>query len=156
MSKSKKKKKETDVIIVGGGIAGCVLAFHLANARLKVKVFEKQSRNEIDHDWCDSVEKEAFSYSGIPAPKGKERKRDRDHLAILSPDLESMIHLSHYDYWIVDRKLFLERLVELAEKAGAELQFETEIGEAMGRGQWVGGFKKEDGSIENARLVIDC
>ncbi|MCE7743209.1 MAG: NAD(P)/FAD-dependent oxidoreductase [Candidatus Heimdallarchaeota archaeon] len=156
MPKSKKKKKEIDVIIVGGGIAGCVLAFHLANARLKVKVFEKQSRNEIEHDWCDSIEKKAFSYSGIPAPKGEERKRDRDHLAVLSPNLESIIHLSHYDYWIVDRKLFLERLVKSAEKAGAEFLFETEIIEPMGRGQWVVGVKKKDGSIENAQLVVDC
>ena len=156
MSKSKKKKKETDVIIVGGGIAGCVLAFHLANARLKVKVFEKQSRDYVQHDWCDSIEKEAFSFSGIPAPKGKERRKDRNHLAILTPDLEHIVHLDFYNYWIVDRKLFQERLYELAEKAGAEFIFNTEIVEPIGRGQWVVGVKKKEGEIENAHLVIDC
>lgn len=156
MSKTKKKKKETDVIIVGGGIAGCVLAFHLANARLKVKVFEKNPKNYISHDWCDSIEKEAFSYSGIPAPKDKERREDRDHLAILSPDLQHSIHLNFYNYWIVDRKIFQERLYSLAEKAGAEFIFETEVVEPIGRGQWVVGVKKKDGEIENARLIIDC
>ncbi len=153
---SKKKKKSIDVIIVGGGIAGCVLAFHLSNANLKVKVFERRSRKNVGHDWCDSIEKEAFSYAGIPPPKGKERKKDRNHLAILSPNLESIVHLKYYNYWIVDRKLFQERLYELAEKAGAEFQFETEIIEPMGRGQWVVGVKKKDGSIEDARLIIDC
>ncbi len=151
-----KKSKDTDVIIVGGGIAGCVLAFHLANARLKVKVFEKLPKDKLGHDWCDSVEKEAFSYSGIPAPKGKERRMDREHLAILSPDLESVVQLVHYNYWIVDRKLLQERLLSLAEKAGAEFYFETEIIEPMGRGQWVVGVKKKGGEIENARLVVDC
>jgi len=157
MSKSKKKKQnDTDVIIVGGGIAGCVLAFHLSNARFKVKVFEKNPRHHKYHNWCDSVEKEAFSYSGIPSPKGVERKNDRDHLAILSPDLENIVHLDYYNYWIVDRKLLEERILKLAEKAGAEFIFDTEIVEPIGRGQWVVGVKKKDDSIETARLVIDC
>jgi len=156
MSKRKGKTKPTDVIIVGSGIAGCVLAFHLANARLKVKVFEKKARKNLGHDWCDSVEKEAFAYAGIPAPKGNERKNDRDHLAIITPDLKKIIHLDYYNYWIVDRKLYQERLVQMAEKAGAEFFFETEIAEPIGKGQWLVGVKKKDGEIENARLVLDC
>ena len=43
MSKKKKKtqSKPTDVIIVGAGIAGSVLAFHLATAkRVNVKYFQ--------------------------------------------------------------------------------------------------------------------
>ena len=90
---SKKKEKSYDVIIVGAGIAGCVLAFHLANAKIKVKVIEKKSEVSIGEDWCDSIEKNAFAYAGIPAPKGKEVRDNRDHLAILSPDLNTIIHL---------------------------------------------------------------
>ena len=156
MSKSKKTKKDTDVIIVGAGIAGCVLAFHLANAELKVKVFERNSRDYHSHDWCDSVEKDAFSYSGIPAPKGKERRKDRSHLAIITPDLEHIVHLDYYNYWIVDRTLFQERLYKLAEKAGVEFVFDTEIVDAVGRDAWVVGVKKKDGNIETARLIADC
>ena len=154
--KGKPKPRPTDVIIVGSGIAGCVLAFHLANARLKVKVFEKKARKNLGHDWCDSVEKKAFAYAGIPAPKGKERKNDRDHLAIITPSFEKIVHLGFYNYWIVDRKLYQERLVKMAEKAGAEFFFETEIVEPIGKGQWVIGVRKKDGVIENSRIVVDC
>ena len=154
--KGKSKSKPTDVIIVGSGIAGCVLAFHLANARLKVKVFEKKARKNLGHDWCDSVEKEAFTYANIPAPKGKERKNDRDHLAIIAPNFEKIVHLGFYNYWIVDRKLFQERLVQMAEKAGVEFFFETEIVEPIGKGQWLIGVRKKDGETENARIVVDC
>ncbi|NPD88890.1 MAG: NAD(P)/FAD-dependent oxidoreductase [Asgard group archaeon] len=156
MSKKKPKPKPNDVIIVGAGIAGCVLAFHLATADRKVIVFEKKTREEMGPDWCDSVEKEAFSFSGIPPPKGKEKKAERDHAAILSPDFSKIIHLDSYNQWIVDRKLLHERLVGMAEKAGAEFVFETEIVEPMGKGQWVVGVKKKDGKVENARLIVDC
>ena len=156
MSKKKQKEKPTDVIIVGAGIAGNVLAFHLANARFKVKVFEKLKRDEIGHDWCDSIEKQAFEYAKIPLPKGKEKRNDRDHLVILSPNFKKQVHLDYYDYLIVDRKLFLERLISMAEKAGAEFNFGVEIVEPMGRGQWVVGVKTKEEKIENARIVIDC
>ncbi|OLS31372.1 MAG: Digeranylgeranylglycerophospholipid reductase [Candidatus Heimdallarchaeota archaeon AB_125] len=156
MSKKKQKEKPTDVIIVGAGIAGCVLAFHLSNARFKVKVFEKSERKDLGHDWCDSVEKKAFAYASIPPPKGKEKKKEVDHLVILSPNFNKVIHLDYYDYWIVDRKLYHERLVTMAEKAGAEFNFGVEIVEPMGRGQWVVGVKTNSDKIENARIVIDC
>ena len=153
---SKKKQESIDVIIVGAGIAGCVLAFHLANAKLKVIVFERDSKEKIGHDWSDSVEKKAFSFAGIPPPKGNEKKEDRDHLAIISPDFGKIVHLGFYDYWITDRVLFRNRLLEMAEKAGASFQFNTEITEPIGKGQWVIGVKKEDGKTVNARIVVDC
>lgn len=156
MSKKKPKLKPNDVIIVGAGIAGCILAFHLATANRKVIVFEKKTREDIGKDWCDSIEKEAFSYAGIPPPKGKEKKADKEHAAIISPDFGTIIHLDSYNQWIVDRKLLQERLVGMAEKAGAKFNFETEIIEPMGKGQWVVGVKKKNGKIENASLIIDC
>ncbi len=156
MSKTKQKEKPTDVIIVGAGIAGTVLAFHLANARFKVKVFEKNKREDLGHDWCDSIEKDAFEFAKIPLPKSKEKREDRDHLVILSPDFKKQIHLDYYNYIIVDRLLFQERLISMAEKAGAEVNFGVEIVEPMGRGQWVVGVKTKEEKIENARIVIDC
>jgi flavin-dependent dehydrogenase len=156
MSKRKPKPKPNDVIIVGAGIAGCVLAFHLANAKQKVVVFEKKSRENIGKDWCDSVEKEAFSYAGIPPPIGEEKKADRDYAAIISPDFGSIIHLDDYKHWIVDRKLLQERLISIAEKAGVKFFFDTEIVEPIGKGQWVVGVKKKNGKIENGRLIVDC
>ncbi|MEE9410915.1 MAG: NAD(P)/FAD-dependent oxidoreductase [Candidatus Heimdallarchaeota archaeon] len=153
---SKKEERIDDVIIVGAGIAGCVLAFHLANANLKVKVFEKKPREKLGHDWCDSIEKKAFTTAGIPPPKGEERKKERDYAAIISPDFGKIIQLGFYDYYITDRKLFQERLIKIAEKAGASFLFETEIVEPMGKGQWVIGVKKKDGKTENARLIVDC
>ena len=156
MSKKESKPKPNDVIIVGAGIAGCVLAFHLATANRKVVVFEKKSKEDLGKDWCDSIEKEAFSYAGIPPPKGKEKRADRDQAAIISPDFGKIIHLNAYNCWIVDRKLLQQRLLSMAEKAGARFYFDTEIVEPMGKGQWVVGVKKKNGKIENASLVIDC
>ncbi len=152
----KKKEKDYDVIIVGAGIAGCVLGFHLANARIKVKVIEKKSEDNLFEDWCDSIEKKAFAFAGIQAPKGDEIREERDHLAILTPDLQTTIHLGYYDYWIVDRKLFHQRLLSDAEKAGCEFVFETEIVEPMGKGMWVIGVKTKEGIIHNARMIVDC
>ncbi|MCK4844673.1 MAG: NAD(P)/FAD-dependent oxidoreductase [Candidatus Heimdallarchaeota archaeon] len=152
----KKQEQKRDVIIVGAGIAGCVLAFHLATAGLKVTIYEKSAKDNIGHDWCDSIEKKAFQLAGILAPKGEEKRANRDHLVILSPDLLSKIHLSYYDYWIVDRKLFQKRLLYCAEKAGAEFCFNTEIVEPVGKGMWVIGVKKLDGEIVTAKLVVDC
>ncbi len=153
---SKKKQESIDVIIVGAGIAGCVLAFHLANANLKVTVFERNTRDNIGQDWSDSVEKKAFSFAGIPPPKGEEKKADRDHLAIISPDFGKIVHLGFYDYWITDRMLFQKRLLKMAEKAGAIFKFNTEITEPIGKGQWVVGVKKKDGKTFNARIIVDC
>ncbi|MHA1418670.1 MAG: NAD(P)/FAD-dependent oxidoreductase [Candidatus Heimdallarchaeaceae archaeon] len=153
---TKKKEKNYDVIIVGAGIAGCVLGFHLANARIKVKVIEKKNRDNLAQDCCDSIEKKAFAYAGIQAPKGDEIRDERDHLAIITPDLQTIIHLGYYDYWIIDRKLFHQRLLSNAEKAGCEFIFDTEIVEPMGKGMWVVGVKTKEGIIHNARMIVDC
>ncbi|MHA1692864.1 MAG: NAD(P)/FAD-dependent oxidoreductase [Candidatus Heimdallarchaeaceae archaeon] len=153
---TKKKEKNYDVIIVGAGIAGCVLGFHLANARIKVKVIEKKNRDNLAQDCCDSIEKKAFAYAGIQAPKGDEIRDERDHLAIITPDLQTIIHLRYYDYWIIDRKLFHQRLLSNAEKAGCEFIFDTEIVEPMGKGMWVVGVKTKEGIIHNARMIVDC
>ena len=152
----KKKEKNYDVIIVGAGIAGCILGFHLANARIKVKVIEKKNRDNLAQDCCDSIEKKAFAYAGIQAPKEDEIRDERDHLAIITPDLQTIIHLGYYDYWIVDRKLFHQRLLSNAEKAGCEFTFNTEIVEPMGKGMWVVGVKTKEGIIHNARMIVDC
>ena len=43
---SRKQEMKKDVIIVGAGISGCVLAFHLANTGLKVTVYDKKERED--------------------------------------------------------------------------------------------------------------
>lgn len=155
-----KNKKQEDlskkVIVVGAGIAGCVFSFHLAVAGYKVEIFEAKKREEIGHDWSDSVEKEAFKIAGIPPPKNPEKKDEIDHLVILSPNLETAIHLDYYNYWIVDRQLLLERLISLAEKQGVIFHFNTRVVEPIGKGMWVVGIKTAEGEIHRAKLVVDC
>ncbi|MHA1303667.1 MAG: NAD(P)/FAD-dependent oxidoreductase [Candidatus Heimdallarchaeaceae archaeon] len=152
----KAKKNTTDIIIVGAGIAGTVLAFHLATAGKKVKVFEKKKYEDLGEDWCDSINKEAFEYAKIPFPEGEEKKSDISYLSILSPDLKYKVDLGFYNYLIVDRAQYQKRLIKLAQKAGAVFEFETEIIEPIGKGQWVVGVKKKNDEIEHAKVVVDC
>ena len=153
------KKREDlgkKVIVVGAGIAGCIFSFHLSVAGFEVEVFEAKKREELGHDWCDSIEKEAFHIAGISPPTAQERKPDRDHLALLSPDLQTVVHLDYYNYWIVDRKLLQKRLIDLAEREGVKFHFNTKVVEPIGKGMWVIGVKTADGKVHKAKLVVDC
>ena len=140
-------KTQYDVVIVGAGVAGCVMARDLAREGFSVAVIEKSNRESMGHDWWDTVEARVFDELDIPAPPPEEIKGAFNFL-LFSPmscvNIMARMPSSHLN---LDRKSLAKRLIALAEAAGAEMFFETTALEPIVNDGVVAGAKySQDGS----------
>ena len=56
------------IIVAGCGIGGLVAAVNLCKKGFDVTVYEARNRDELGHDWCDTVYKPSFDEAGIELP----------------------------------------------------------------------------------------
>lgn len=110
-----------DVVIVGAGCAGAVLATRMAERGFRVLMIERRRREEIGQNWCDLVENESFELSGIEPPAPPEACPPFRSMDVLSPDTTASISIPDYPYRPINRKLLSERLLARAGNAGVEL-----------------------------------
>ncbi|MHA1317057.1 MAG: hypothetical protein ACTSQ6_05990 [Candidatus Heimdallarchaeaceae archaeon] len=150
-----KKEEQYDVIIVGTGFTGATLAFSLAITGKKVIVFDKKKREEIGQDQIIYLDKKIFNSSKL-----LQTYTDIENVVrktfFYSSDLNFSISLKKREYVRFNLKEYVNYMIESAIKAGAEFNFETEITDPVGRGQWVIGVKNKAGIIVNGKIIVDC
>lgn len=148
-----------DVVIAGAGTGGSILAQKLALLGLSVLLLDKKQKNNIGHDWSDSIEKKAFELAKIPLPDRNELTAYIKKLVVYAPDGTSPKIIDDYPYYIVDRKAFGKRLLEDAINAGADFKAQAVVKEPLIEGDRVSGvrysIKGKDMDVK-AKLVVDA
>jgi len=131
------------VAIAGAGPGGAVLARELARSGIEVTIFEKNSFDELGHDWSDAVELAALEAAGLEIPtleglqwKGRLVKNTTgDHgifekhavprLRVYSPGKKSHKDIK-FKMITTDRRRLAQMLTTQAEAAGAVIKYHHE------------------------------
>ncbi len=124
--------RKFDVIVVGAGTAGCMVAKQVAKAGFEVGLFDRKERDEIGEKVCgDAVGKHHFDDLALAPPEGDEVRSLIEGIRIYSPDLKTVftIRSQHVYGFILNRRLFGQRLLNDAIDAGAQL-FDSTIATA--------------------------
>jgi flavin-dependent dehydrogenase len=152
--------KQYDVFVAGAGVAGCLFARDMARLGHSVLVAERHGRDELGHDWWDTVESDIFEKVGLEPPSGPELVFSYDWI-VVSPAGETGTRVKMPATKInIDRKLFARRLVEEAEAAGADMAYNCVTLGPVFDGRFVTGarVKTPDGNEQTieAKLSIDA
>ena len=117
-----------DVIVIGAGIAGAVLAKFLGQRGIDVAVFEKFKFGEIHKicgdatsEWHFDKITEIDSKNVVDPPKEEEFYNYIKGFNFYSPTLEKFAIPTDGDGWIIARQKFGIRLVREAKDSGAKL-----------------------------------
>jgi len=155
-----------DIVVVGGGTAGCFAAATAAGEGMSVALLERKSEEEGGHIACgdaikgtstfpdvidrDRLRREAFTNEGIEKARF-ENPRKGDVIDIPFPgDTKGAI---------VDRKRYGEVLLDEAREAGAELHYDTVVKDVTQSGDRVTGIeaiRKGDPVTYDADVVVDA
>jgi digeranylgeranylglycerophospholipid reductase len=157
-----KNQTSFQVVIVGAGPGGALLARQLAAAGVSVAVYELKKEGTLGHNWSDAVEKTAMAAAGFEMPvvengryRGKLVKNSEDddnlfephcmnRLEIRFPDLSGATRNGvDFRYITTDRRVLGRMLAEQAAAAGAEIFYRHRADALIG---------DIDGPLENIRV----
>jgi len=116
--------KKFDVIVVGAGTGGCLVAKTVADVGLDVCLIDRKKKEQIGDKVCgDAIGKHHFDYLGLDYPSGEELERRMIGVRIRSPDRKHTFDITGERLYgfIVNRRLFGQRLLKNAINAGATL-----------------------------------
>lgn len=122
-------KSNYDVVVVGGGPAGCFFAGKVAAAGLEVALIEKKKRAQFGHSWCDDIERGVFEQVGMKLPPPEEWDHQPAPMVGIAPDGSFRRKLGSGDVIPVAMRPFVGRLADEAERAGAEVLDSATAGE---------------------------
>ncbi len=145
------------VIVAGAGHGGLSAAIHLAKAGYDVTVYEAKKRDEMGHDWFDTVSATLFESAGLtPPPEGS--MLPFYEMRYFAPDMETSITKSGTGGGnrFIDRKVLIRHLLTLAEESGVKLAFEKKVDRALASGGHILGIVLADGETVRGDLVIDA
>jgi geranylgeranyl reductase family protein len=155
--------KRFDVIVVGAGTAGCMAAKTMAEAGLEVGLVDRKPRERIGEKICgDAVGKHHFDTLGLKPPSGEELRSRIAGVKIYSPDMRTVFQIASERLYgfIVNRLLFGQRLLKLAEDAGATLLDSTHVIEPLFKDNFVVGVSMRDQTAAKtqlqSRVVVDA
>jgi digeranylgeranylglycerophospholipid reductase len=145
-----------DVIVVGGGTAGCLAAKTTAEAGLSVCIVESKKRDAIGEKICgDALGEHHLKNVGLEKPQGGELEKRIEGIKIYSPDLETVFTVQHEDFvgYLLNRRLFGQWLLKKAIDAGAVLFDSTQcLKPVIERGVVAGVLAKNLKTGENVQL----
>ncbi len=152
-----------DIIVVGGGTAGCFAAATAAQNGLDVALLERKSEDDAGHIACGDAIKGKSTFPDVI---------DRDHLRAESFTNENIrralfvnpkgdnidVPFQDDSGAVVDRKRYGEVLLEEADRVGADVQYNTVVKDVVQNGKVNGVEGIYDGDyIEyQADVVIDA
>ena len=152
-----------DIVVVGGGTAGCFAAATAAQDGLDVAILERKSEEDAGHIACGDAIKGKSTFPDVI---------DRDYLREESFTNEN-IQRAHfinpkgenYDIpfvgdsgSVIDRKRYGEVLLEEADRVGADIHYNTVVTDVEQNGRVTGVTAKREGDAIDyeADVVIDA
>lgn len=148
------------IIVAGAGHGGLTASFHLASKGYDVTVIEKGSREQMGHDWHDSLDFSAFDDSGIPRPD-EDMYTFNIPTAFTNPSQTVRLDIPYEKGKgiYMDRKVLIDYLLRLTEEKGVKFIFEAEVRAAITEGEKVVGIRySKDGEdiLALCDLLIDA
>ncbi len=154
-----KRKNGAEVIIVGAGPAGCLMARDLARLGHRVLLLDKRAQNDLGHDWWDTLESSVFDEVGLARPR-RPLLVAPYRFSLCSPwgdtPLKSVMPPGYVN---VDRRLFADHLLRAAIEAGAYFRPRTAASGVIVESGSVAGVrleKESGGASLRAALVVDA
>jgi electron-transferring-flavoprotein dehydrogenase len=153
---------DADVVVVGGGTGGCFAAAKAAREGLDVVLLERKTREEGGRIACGDALKGRGAFPDVI---------DLDRLAeesftnrsvrrgIFESEDENVEIALEEPGKVVDRKRYGEVLLEEAERAGAEVMYETVVNDTLqedGRVVGVRGVRRGEGIEFRAPITVDA
>ncbi len=152
-----------DIVVVGGGTAGCFAAATAAQNGLDVAILERKNEEEGGHIACGDAIKGKSSFPDVI---------DREYLreeSFTNQNIQRALFINpqgdNYNIpfqdgpgSVIDRKRYGEVLLEEADRVGAEIHYNTVVTDVKQNGRVTGVSAKRNGhSIDyEADIVIDA
>jgi len=139
-----------DIIVVGGGTAGCFAAATAGREGLDVALLERKSEEEAGHIACgDAIKGKSTFPNVIDRDYLKEEAFTNQNISravFLNPDTGKELDIPFGDTngAVVDRKRYGEVLLEETARQGAELHYDTVVQDIR---------QNDDGRITGVRAV---
>lgn len=145
------------IIVAGGGHGGITAGMLLAQNGYDVTVYEKNSRENMGHDWTDIFDKKGFTAVGLEMPD-KELYKLKHDMTFYGPAMQTALHqntpIDQLEIQMERRDIY-NYIIEHAEKAGVKFVFDCDVKSAILYGNRIVGIKTENGD-EFADLIIDA
>ncbi|MCW4041750.1 MAG: NAD(P)/FAD-dependent oxidoreductase [Candidatus Bathyarchaeota archaeon] len=136
-----------DVVVVGGGTAGCIAATALAQQGYKTCILDQKHRHKIGQKVCgDAIGRHHFMDLGIDPPHDAELNSLVTGIDIYSPDQETMFRVKGEGLhgYIIDRLEFGQRLLTQAMDQGVDLHDRTLVMDPILHDNFVVGITAKD------------
>ena len=145
------------IIVAGGGHGGITAGMLLAKNGFDVTVYEKNTRENMGHDWTDIFDKKGFTALGLDLPD-KSLWNLKHDMTFYGPAMETALHqntpLDQLEIQMERRDIY-NYIIEHAEETGVKFVYGCEIKAPILFGNRVVGISTADGD-EYADLVIDA
>jgi electron-transferring-flavoprotein dehydrogenase len=152
-----------DIVIVGGGTAGSFAAATAAKEGLDVVILERKSEDDAGHIACgDAIKGKATFPDVIDRERLREESFTNQNIqqAIFeNPKTGGTLHIPFEQTGaIVDRQRYGEVLLDEAERAGAEIHYDTVVQDVIQNGKVEGVTATRKGSVVTyeADVTIDA
>jgi geranylgeranyl reductase family protein len=157
-----KQMERFDVVVVGAGTAGSMVAKTAAKAGLNVCLLDSKPRSDIGEKVCgDAVGKHHFDELGLSYPGGEELRAKIEGIRIYSPDMQTTFTVKSGTYgFILNRRMFGQRLLDDAIDAGATFHDSTIATKPETKKGFITGVTTKDTKTHStaqlhARVVVD-
>jgi electron-transferring-flavoprotein dehydrogenase len=152
-----------DVLVVGGGTAGAFAAATAAREGVDVAILERKSEEEAGHIACGDAVKGTSTFPDV-IDRERLKRESFTNEAISRAVFENPqggtldIQMQGDGGAVIDRKRYGEILLDEAEKAGAEIHYDTVVRDVVQNGQVEGVKTASRGSVETyeADVTIDA
>ena len=145
------------VIVAGGGHGGIATAMLLAKEGFDVTVFEKNTKENMGHDWTDAFDRKAFEAIGLPLPDESLYYLKHD-IVFYSPAQRTPLKQTIPEEQLeinMERKDLYNYIIPYAENAGVKFVYNCTIEGPVLDGEKVCGIKTDMGEF-TGDLVIDA
>jgi digeranylgeranylglycerophospholipid reductase len=154
---------ECDVVVVGAGTAGCYAAAAAARAGLDVVVVERKTESEAGHIACGDALKGADAFpDAIPKSQIEASFTNTgvDHGRFELPEHDTVLDIPvPGELAVIDRWEYGRRIIEGAERAGADFHYDTvvqDVEQDGARVTGIRGIRKGDPVTYEADVTVDA
>jgi len=156
--------KKFDVVVVGAGTGGCMVAKTAAEKGLDVCLIDRKSKEDVGEKVCgDAIGKHHFDELKLECPKGEELKRRIEGIKVFSPDMKTVFRVKaeRLHGFMIDRHIFGQRLLNTAIDAGATFLESTQTLRPIIENGYVTGVMAKDLKAGkefpmSSRVVVDA